>query len=461
LLFDPEPYGANPWNYPKQKHAGQYSYTQYSQKTYQRGQQFMEAMQDQIPDVKVLMFHQYQMLYAVTHNPDPAKREAALATANYGLYLPFLTGMLSAINKNAQMIDGNEVSYYYQQPTQFYEAYWQMREGAKIDVPKELWGKYETNEKAAQALYVDHLFGMRPMPFIANGMTPEERAQWFEQNTYYALKTSQEYVWLYSERMNWWTDTGLPPGLENAILAAKAKLMNGQVLGYSLVSTFTRAQATLNKLLQDKLQKRSAVLSHLNAAQVPQIDGKLNEAIYAQSPLPDAFVSFLNRPALAAATHAFAAYDDNNLYIAFRCDEPDMKDQQVAGGGHDSEIWNGESVEISILKPGQPTDNTDAVFYHFILNPNNIHWDALNTGTDADTGYDSKWQSATSKNANGWTAEIAIPWQEIGVTNAHSGLQIHANVSRQRVSGKTEDSSWSQFVSGFQEPQNFGTWTLQ
>jgi hypothetical protein len=255
LLFDPEPYGTNPWNYHKQKHIDQYSYAQYSAKVYQRGQQFMETMQSQIPDVKVLMFHQYQMLYAVAHNPDSAKREATLAAANYGLYLPFLNGMLSVINKNAQMIDGNEGSYYYQKPAQFYEAYWQMREGARINVPKELLEKYETNEKSANALYVDRLFSLRPETFgyqISAGMTPEERAQWFEQNTYYALKTSQEYVWLYSEKMNWWTDTSLPPGLQNAVIAAKAKLMNGQDFGYNLESTFANAQINLKKLLQGK-----------------------------------------------------------------------------------------------------------------------------------------------------------------------------------------------------------------
>jgi hypothetical protein len=215
----------------------------------------MEAMQSQIPDVKVLMFHQYQMLYAVAHNPDPAKREATLSAADYGLYLPFLNGMLSVINKNAQMIDGNEGSYYYQKPAQFYDAYWQMREGAKVNVPKELWGKYETNEKAANALYVDRLFSLRPETFgyqISAGMTPEERAQWFEQNTYYALKTSQEYVWLYSEKMNWWTNKDLPPGLQNAVIAAKEKLMDGQELGYNLESTFANAQINLKKLLQDK-----------------------------------------------------------------------------------------------------------------------------------------------------------------------------------------------------------------
>jgi hypothetical protein len=155
------------------------------------------------------------------------------------------------------------------------------------------------------------------------------------------------------------------------------------------------------------------------------------------------------------------AYDNKNLYIAFRCGEPNMKAQQVVQGARDSSIWGGESVEVSILKPGQPTDDANAVFYHLILNPANDHWDGLNTGTGTDMGYNPGWQSATQKNATGWTAEIAIPWKEIGVTDAHSGLQIHANLARQRMSDKTEYSSWSQFTSGFQEPQNFGTLTLQ
>ena len=255
VMFDPEPYGTNPWNYSKQTNADKYSHAEYSTKIYERGQQFMEAIQKHIPHAKIVMLHQYQYLYSVAHQPDPSQRQAAMAAANWGLYLPFLNGMLSVINNDAQMIDGNENSYYYQKPAQFYEAYWQMREGAKINVPTELWGKYARNQKTANALYVDRLFSLRPETFgyqISAGMTPEERAQWFGQNTYYALKTSQEYVWLYSEKMNWWTNTGLPPGLQDAIVTAKARLMNGQALGYSMDNTFKKAQQNLDKLLQSQ-----------------------------------------------------------------------------------------------------------------------------------------------------------------------------------------------------------------
>ena len=464
LLFDPEPYGFNPWNYRKQKHADKYSYAEYSARVYLRGQQFMQTMQRQIPDVKVLMFHQYQMMYAVTHDFDPAKRQATLANAAYGLYLPFLNGMLSVINRDAQMIDGNENSYYYEKPEQFYHAYWQMRNGAKIHVPQSLRRKYETNEKTANALYVDHLFGYRNRFYVAKGMTPQEHAKWFEQNVYYGLQTTDEYVWLYSEKMDWWKDTNLPPGLENAIISAKRKLANGQSLGFSLDEVFAKAEQTLSRSLESKLERRSASVPHLTATQTPKIDGNLDEKIYTQLPWTDAFVGFLKpgeAQKLTAATRTFVAYDSKNLYIAFRCEEPNMKGQQIVSAARDGGIWGGESVEVSILQSGQPTSDANAKFYHFILNPTNDKWDALNTGTSNDKSYNPHWQSATAKSASRWTAEIAIPWQEIGMPGATSGTQIRANLARQRVSDNTELSSWSQFLTGFQEPQNLGTLTLQ
>jgi hypothetical protein len=64
-------------------------------------------------------------------------------------------------------------------------------------------------------------------------MTPEDRAKWFEHNTYWALYTTDEYVWCYSERMNWWKDQ-TPPGLEPAILSARQKIAEGKPLGFDI-----------------------------------------------------------------------------------------------------------------------------------------------------------------------------------------------------------------------------------
>jgi hypothetical protein len=40
----------------------------------------------------------------------------------------------------------------------------------------------------------------------------EQKTLWFEHNLYYARKTSDEYVWLYTEEPNWWTGEKVPEG---------------------------------------------------------------------------------------------------------------------------------------------------------------------------------------------------------------------------------------------------------
>ena len=59
--------------------------------------------------------------------------------------------------------------------------------------------------------------------YLSTYLTPQERLRWFEHNVYYALTTSDEYVWCYSERMNWWQNQ-IPDGAEAAIRSARKKI---------------------------------------------------------------------------------------------------------------------------------------------------------------------------------------------------------------------------------------------
>ena len=73
----------------------------------------------------------------------------------------------------------------------------------------------------------------RPEDYLSTVHTPEERLLWWEHNVYYALATSDEYVWCYSERMNWWQHD-VPEGAEAAIRSAQQKIAEGQPLGFDL-----------------------------------------------------------------------------------------------------------------------------------------------------------------------------------------------------------------------------------
>jgi hypothetical protein len=471
LVFDPEPYGFSPWDYARQKDADKISFEVYSAKAQQRGREFMRAITAEFPEARLLLFYQYSMFYGVSHDPDVEKRQELLKRTdkayNYPLMLPFLNGILEEATANVQLIDGNEYSYGNRSATDFYQQYWTMRQGGRINVPDVLKSKYDTHVRAANALYVDHLFGMRKNLEVSSIMTPEERQRWFEHNVYYALKAADEYVWAYSEDMNWWTDTNVPPGIEKAILSAKQKLQEGQELGFELTDFFKDAEARLEKSKLSQLQKkerRSAQLVRLHEGQAPKIDGKLDEAVYREFPWLEPMLGFSTPQGpqpLKAATRVWASYDADHLYLSVHCDEPNMAAQQVANKNEKREAWEGESVDISILKPGQSAEDAGAQYYHLILNPDNARWEGIDGGKKP-TGQPFKptWQSATARDEKGWTAEIAIPWKEIGIEAVNPGLKIHGNVARQRVADEREYSSWSQCVIGFQEPQNFGTWTL-
>jgi hypothetical protein len=85
---------------------------------------------------------------------------------------------------------------------------------------------------------VDHNFALRQPDtgkYISYRMTPDERTKWFEHNTYWALYTTDEFVWCYSERMNWWTNN-VPAGLEAAIISARRKIAESQPLGFDIHS---------------------------------------------------------------------------------------------------------------------------------------------------------------------------------------------------------------------------------
>jgi hypothetical protein len=148
----------------------------------------------------------------------------------------FFVGMLESASPKARFIDGNEGSYYYTNHEQYFRAYHAMRQRSLGLVPPELREKYERQVQAGQALYVDHDFALRQPntgKYLSYKMTPAEQAQWFEHNTYWALYTTDEYVWCYSERMNWWTNN-VPAGLEAAIISARQKITEGKPLGFDI-----------------------------------------------------------------------------------------------------------------------------------------------------------------------------------------------------------------------------------
>ncbi len=113
--------------------------------------------------------------------------------------------------------------------------------------------KYTSQVQAGFALYMDLYFGLVPFEYewgrIGHFLKPEERTRWFEHNAYYALLTTDEYVWCYSERLDWggtqekaqWHKF-IPQGAIEALKSARSKIEQGKPLGFSIREMLAEAQ---------------------------------------------------------------------------------------------------------------------------------------------------------------------------------------------------------------------------
>ncbi len=242
ICFDPEPYDFSLWDYAKQPKAKTHTFAEYRARVRQRGAQLMRAFEKRMPGATILTFF-HVSFYDRFVGLSEAERTERLARESWGLMPDFFVGMLEDASPQARFIDGNENAYYYTSREQYFRAYHAIRQRACGLVPPSLREKYERQVQAGQALYVDQNFALRQPNterYLSYRMTSEERAKWFEHNTYWALYTTDEYVWCYSERMNWWKDQ-TPAGLEAAIVRARQKITDGKPLGFDIEPLITEA----------------------------------------------------------------------------------------------------------------------------------------------------------------------------------------------------------------------------
>jgi hypothetical protein len=147
--------------------------------------------------------------------------------------------MLEAIGPEGVLIDGNEGSYYLDESRKYVEN---SDQGdypyCKVVAPKalcapELLAKWGAQGQVAMAPYFDMCYNLyEPFPW----RTPEYEGRWMKHNVYHSLMSSDRYVWLYFERLNFWTGAGAPKGTDpiGDIREGIALYRAGRPLGYDM-----------------------------------------------------------------------------------------------------------------------------------------------------------------------------------------------------------------------------------
>jgi hypothetical protein len=218
--FDPEYYYSdstlNPWLYQPSFYHG-LKYEQVGAFVRKRGKQFIRSLQSNKPDVKILFFWLLDLF-------DAQSRSQPASETGMALYPFFIEGIMDGINNISSIIDGNESSYWFQNPENFIRSGEYLRaRGSKI-VTGALQSKFR-KVTIAQSVYFDWIFAK--IPAYEKGYNRATKERYLRNNLYFALKSSDKYVWFYNERINWWKEE-IDPGVVDALRGVR-KQINSKV----------------------------------------------------------------------------------------------------------------------------------------------------------------------------------------------------------------------------------------
>lgn len=204
ILLDVEQYGASWLRYLSLPQHAKHSFAEYQQQVRHRGRELMHAFQSEYPDVDILLTFGY--MFATRTNKD-------LAKSAYGLLPSLIDGLLDAAKENNVIIDGWEQSYAYRAGTDFERAYQLMHTQAAE------WAadphKFAQHYRASFGIWLDEGQKWDPEDFGHNYFTPRA----FHHVVQESLKRCDGYVWIYSEKPNWWNG-GIPQPYVDAIKLA-------------------------------------------------------------------------------------------------------------------------------------------------------------------------------------------------------------------------------------------------
>lgn len=198
IFFDPEYYNEskkdNPWTFSAAQYPGK-TLAQVQAMVKKRGITFIRSLQSAKQDLSFLSAWIAGLVI-------PEIKVMPLKDSRHVLLVSFFEGILEGKSDSASIIDGNENAYWYDRPSQFFNAATFLRNNTAKLMKGKKSIKELANMKVAQSVYYDGL--MATIPQFERGLTRPQKWAWLKKNVDLAVASTDEYVWFYTEQFNWW-----------------------------------------------------------------------------------------------------------------------------------------------------------------------------------------------------------------------------------------------------------------
>ena len=169
-----------------------------------------------------------------------------------------------------------------------------------------------------------------------------------------------------------------------------------------------------------------------------KIDGIINESVWENAAIANNFTEIGPgdnvKPEVETDVRIF--YDDENIYFAYTCYEPDMSSVRASMSDRDrmyGDDWVGPFINTyGDLKQG----------FEVYTNPKGIQGDLLWTTNNEDSNFDMIYESEAKMYSDKWTAEIKIPFKSLRFPDKSEQVwRIH--LLRNRPRGERQEIYWA------------------
>ncbi len=183
----------------------------------------------------------------------------------------------------------------------------------------------------------------------------------------------------------------------------------------------------------------------------PIIDGKLDEACWSKANVATDFTDYRIEQLAKEQTFVRVLYDDENLYVAFECMEPDPNGIVGVERKYDQSLREEDSVTVRL-----DTFHDQRCCYVFAVNTLGTRYDARMGLFDyyEDDTWGCDWTAACTVDKDRWFAEISIPIRNMLFEQKDAatwGLNFY-----RREKAKSESSYWCYRNSRARYPNEFG-----
>ena len=188
----------------------------------------------------------------------------------------------------------------------------------------------------------------------------------------------------------------------------------------NLPSSIIKTSAVL-ALLTPVLARATPEVEARRTLAPPGIDGRLDDAVWLQAP---PMSSFFQREPLEGAppserTQVRILFDDDHLYLGLRCFDSQPLRLVANHMRRDADLEENDNIQIIL----DPFNDRRGGFF-FSINPLGARQDLLLTdeGRTRNLAWDGVWQGSTSIDSLGWSAEVAIPFDQLRYPDTEEGV---------------------------------------